>query len=165
MAFEIERKFLVVGDAWKVMAINVFQIRQAYLTSNDKASIRVRIKDNSVATLSVKSRGAELKRLELEYEIPIIEAEAMLPLRRGSVVEKQRSLVPYDGHVWEIDTFLGENTGLIVAEVELKAEDQPFSRPAWLGAEVTRQLIYYNSALAERPFTSWTKADRAAAGY
>jgi adenylate cyclase len=163
MAFEIERKFLVTSADWMALATGFSRIRQAYLTSNDKASIRVRIKDNHTATLTIKSRGAELRRLELEYDIPVIEAEAMLPLRRGSVIEKRRALVPYEGHVWEIDTFLSENAGLVVAEIELASEHQVFSRPPWLGVEVTRQASYYNSALAALPFTKWTHEDRGAA--
>ena len=121
------------------------------------------LQDNRTATLTIKSRGAELKRLELEYNIPVVEAEAMLPLRRGSVIEKRRALVPYEGHVWEIDTFLGENSGLIVAEIEPTSEHQVFGRPPWLGVEVTRQASYYNSALAALPFTEWPHEDRAAA--
>jgi adenylate cyclase len=162
MAFEIERKFLITSVDWMAMATGSSHIRQAYLTGNDKASIRVRIKDNRGATLTVKSRGAELKRLELEYDIPVIEAEAMLPLRIGSVIEKHRALVPYEGHTWEIDTFYGENSGLVIAEIELASEQQVFSRPPWLGAEVTRQASYYNGALAMQPFTKWTHEDRAA---
>lgn len=163
MAIEIERKFLVTSDDWMALAIGVSHIRQAYLTSNDKASIRVRIKENRVATLTIKSRGAELRRLELEYDIPAIEAEAMMPLRRGSVIEKHRALVPYEDLVWEIDTFLADNSGLVIAELELASEHQVFSRPPWLGAEVTRQANYYNSALATQPFTKWTHEDRSSA--
>jgi adenylate cyclase len=160
MAFEIERKFLVTSDDWMAAASGTSQIRQGYLARSDKASIRVRIKDNRSATLTVKSRGPELKRLELEYEIPVIEAEAMLPLRYGSVIEKQRTLVPYKGHCWEIDTFLGENFGLVVAEIELTSEYQEYSRPPWLGAEITHHHSYYNSALATLPFQKWAHADR-----
>src|ERR1700749_3055383 len=102
MAFEIERKFLGIGDAWQQSIRGEVHIRQAYLTGRDKASIRVRIRDNRTATLTVKSRGADLKRLEFEYEIPVLEAEAMLPLRRGAIIEKRRALVPVMGHVWEV---------------------------------------------------------------
>src|ERR1700743_383027 len=122
MAFEIERKFLVVGDAWQHSISDESYIRQAYLTGHDKASIRVRIRDNRTATLTIKSRGADLKRLEFEYAIPVLEAEAMLPLRRGAVIEKRRALVPVQGHVWEVDTFFGDNVGLVLAA---------FGRGAW----------------------------------
>ena len=119
MAFEIERKFLVIDDAWRKSARDESYIRQAYLTRQDKASIRVRIRDNHKATLTIKSRGPDLRRLELEYEIPVIEAEAMLPLRSSAIIEKRRALVPVEGHTWEVDTFLGPNTGLVLAEIEL----------------------------------------------
>jgi adenylate cyclase len=166
MAFEIERKFLVANDAWRGDATTaVFGIRQAYLTSHDKASIRVRITDNHRATLTIKGRGTGLRRLELEYDIPVIEAEAMLPLRRGAVIEKTRALVPFEGHNWEVDTFLGENLGLVVAEIELPSEDYVFGRPPWLGPEVTSNSSYYNSALSLYPFATWTREDRATTAY
>lgn len=97
MAFEIERKFLVSGDGWQTLATQHTHIRQAYLTSDGKTSIRVRIKDNSAATLNIKTRGAELRRLELEYPIPTLEAQSLISLRTGSVIEKVRHIVPYAG--------------------------------------------------------------------
>src|SRR5579862_5730969 len=128
MAFEIERKFLVVDDAWQQSVRSESYIRQAYLTARDKASIRVRIRDNQTATLTIKSRGADLKRLELEYEIPVLDAEAMLPLRHGAIIEKRRAIVPVQGHVWEVDTFFGDNAGLVLAEIELNAVSETFER-------------------------------------
>jgi adenylate cyclase len=157
VSFEIERKFLVSGDAWRRVATECSQLRQAYLTSESKASIRVRIKDNREATLTIKSRGAELRRLELEYSVPPLEAEAMIPLRRGSIIEKVRHKVPIQDLVWEIDEFSGENAGLVIAEIELNHEHQQFELPSWVGAEVTGQARYYNSALAERPYCTWIK--------
>ncbi len=165
MAFEIERKFLVKNGSWADLTVGVSEIRQVYLTSHNKASIRVRIKDNNAATLTIKARGAALKRLELEYEVPVIEAEAMLPLRIGSIIEKRRTLVDYNGDIWEIDTFVGENAGLVIAEIELKSENQVFARPSWLGPEVTSTPCYYNSALATHPFGRWTEEDQAAASF
>src|ERR1700759_1913881 len=159
MAFEIERKFLVTSHAWQQSITGESFIRQAYLTSRDKASIRVRIRDNRTATLTIKSRGADLKRLELEYEIPVLEGQAMLPLRRGAIIEKRRALVPVQGHVWEVDTFFGDNVGLVLAEIELNAVNQTFTTPQWIGAEVTSQASYYNSALASNPFSAWTDRD------
>lgn len=156
MGSEIERKFLVRGDAWKKLATDHTRIRQAYLTSDGKASIRVRIKDDGGATLTVKSRGAELRRLELEYKVPTLEAEAMLALCTGALVEKVRHLVPWNGLTWEIDVFEGDNDGLTIAEVELRDEHQRVDLPDWIGAEVTGQPQYYNSYLARRPFCSWT---------
>jgi adenylate cyclase len=163
MAFEIERKFLVINDAWQQSVSSESYIRQAYLTGRDKASIRVRIRDNQAATLTIKSRGADLKRLELEYEIPVLEAEAMLPLRRGAIIEKRRAIVPVQGHVWEVDTFFGDNVGLVLAEIELDAVDETFVRPHWIGAEVTSHASYYNGALANNPFSAWTDRDHRSA--
>lgn len=163
MAFEIERKFLVIDDAWCQAVSDESYIRQAYLTGHGKASIRVRIRDNQKATLTIKSRGADLKRLEFEYEIPVLEAEAMLPLRHGAIIEKRRALVPVMGHVWEVDTFFGDNAGLVLAEIELDAVDESFARPQWIGAEVTSHAAYYNSSLANNPFSAWTDRDHRSA--
>jgi adenylate cyclase len=116
MSFEIERKFLVRNNEWRQHATKHCDIRQAYLTIGGKSSVRVRIRDNRTATLTVKSRPAELRRLELEYPIPILEAEALMPLRKGSIVEKERYRIPCGDLAWEIDVFSGENEGLVIAE-------------------------------------------------
>ena len=164
MAFEIERKFLVLDDTWKLISSERTYIRQAYLSSHDRASVRVRIRDNVKATLTVKSRGSSLRRHEFEYAIPVLDAEVMMALRGGAVIEKHRATVFDKGNLWEVDTFLGENAGLVIAEIELRSEDQSFSRPSWIGAEVTGQASYYNSALTTRPYGRWTREDRPAAG-
>ena len=156
MTVEIERKFLVCRNDWQQLATRQIFIRQAYLSSNDKSSIRVRIKDGSTATLSVKSRPTELRRLELEYTIPILEAEALIALRQGAVIEKVRHVVPWADLAWEVDVFSGDNAGLIIAEIELRDERQQFDLPSWIGAEVTGQSQYYNSTLVQRPFGIWT---------
>jgi adenylate cyclase len=156
VSFEIERKFLVRGDGWRDLVTSQVSIRQAYLGADSKASIRVRIKDDAKATLSIKSRPAGLRRLELEYSIPVLEAEAMIPLRHGTMIEKVRHLVPWDEATWEIDVFYGANSGLIIAEIELKHEQQRVELPAWIGTEVTGQACYYNSFLVQRPFCSWS---------
>jgi adenylate cyclase len=155
MSFEIERKFLVRDAAWRALATERSQIRQAYLAGEGRASVRVRIKDNA-ATLTIKSRAPDRRRLELEYPIPVLEAEAAIALRRGIVVEKVRYLVPYAGVTWEVDVFGGDNEGLIVAEVELNDEHQRIEVPAWAGPEVTGQAAFYNSALAASPFATWS---------
>ncbi|MGE0849412.1 MAG: CYTH domain-containing protein [Hyphomicrobiaceae bacterium] len=164
MSFEIERKFLLASDAWRALATDRIPIRQAYLSGDGKASIRVRIKDKGGATLTVKSRGAERRRLELEYPIPVLEAEAMIALRRGSLIEKVRHAVPYGGCIWEVDVFEGENAGLVIAEVELLEEHQRIDVPAWVGPEVTGQPQYYNGALALRPFRTWPEVPSVAMG-
>jgi adenylate cyclase len=159
MSFEIERKFMVRGDAWRDLARERISIRQAYLASDAKASIRIRIKDGRGATLTIKSRRVGLRRLELEYPVPVVEAEALMQLRQGSVIQKTRHVVPWGDLTWEIDEFGGENAGLILAEVELHHEDQPVvDPPNWIGPEVTGQRPYYNSFLVARPFATWPKA-------
>jgi adenylate cyclase len=155
MGFEIERRFLVRGNDWRQFAAKYTDIRQAYVAVGSKASVRVRLSDNRTATLSVKSRPAELRRLELEYAIPTLEAEALIALRQGSVVEKRRYLLPCGDLTWEVDVFSGENLGLVIAEIELRHEHQHFDLPPWVGEEVTGQAHYYNGFLAQRPFRSW----------
>ena len=160
MSFEIERKFLVRGDDWRGLVSSQTTIRQAYLASSGKASTRVRIRGDGTATLTIKSRPADLRRLELEFPIPVLQAEALMQLREGSIIEKTRHLVPCGALAWEIDVFSGENDGLIIAEIELKDVDQPVEIPRWIGREVTAQPQYYNSFLVKQPFRSWSLRDR-----
>src|SRR5215467_1248326 len=116
MSFEIERKFLVRGNGWEKLVTRRTSLRQAYLASNGRISIRIRIKDDHAATLTVKSRPADLRRLELEYDIPVLEAEALMQLRQGSLIEKVRHVIPCGDLAWEVDVFLGDNYGLVIAE-------------------------------------------------
>jgi adenylate cyclase len=155
MAFEIERKFLLRSDGWRDGVSRTLAIRQAYLASEGNASVRVRIRDNIDATLAIKSRATTLRRLELEYPVPVIDAEAMIGLRHGAVIEKVRHLVPHGDLTFEIDVFGGENDGLIIAEIELRDEQQAFALPDWIGPEITGQPDYYNGALVLRPYRSW----------
>jgi adenylate cyclase len=164
MNIEIERKFLVRSDDWQKFATDCYQIRQAYLDTNPKVSIRVRIRDNATATLTVKSSSSSLRRLELEYPIPVLEAEALMPLRNSAVVEKTRHIVPCSalasgGLVWEVDEFSGANAGLVIAEIELPSEQHAIELPAWIGQEVTGQKQYYNGSLAMHPFSQWGQPD------
>ncbi|HEX3502662.1 MAG TPA: CYTH domain-containing protein [Xanthobacteraceae bacterium] len=163
MSIEIERKFLVRSDDWRKLSTGRSEIRQAYLDMNPRVSVRVRIRDNSKATLTVKSSPAAMRRLELEYPIPTLEAEAMMPLRNGGVVEKTRHVVPQNAVdrelAWEIDEFSGANAGLVIAEIELPSEDYPVELPPWIGQEVTGQKQYYNGSLAMCPFGQWEPAD------
>jgi adenylate cyclase len=156
MSFEIERKFLLRGDGWRALVSSQTTIRQAYLGSTSKSSTRVRIRGDGAATLTIKSRPADLRRLELEYPIRVIQAEALMQLREGSIIEKTRHVVPYGNLTWEIDVFAGENLGLIIAEVELKDVDQAVEMPDWVGREVTAQPQYYNSFLVQQPFSAWS---------
>jgi adenylate cyclase len=164
MAFEIERKFLVRSAEWRRVATGQALIRQAYLASGERSSTRVRIKDDTQATVTIKSKGAELRRLEIEYPITVLDAEALLSLRQSGLVEKVRFAVPWRGHVWEVDAFCGDNAGLVVAEIELRHEHETFDRPPWLGIEVTGQAQYYNGSLARHPFREWSRGRSAAAG-
>jgi adenylate cyclase len=159
MSFEIERKFLISGDNWRQSAVSFSTIRQAYVGADDKVSVRVRIRDNESATLTIKSRPSALRRLEFEYPVPVLEAEGLMSLREGMVVEKVRHIVPCDKLAWEIDVFSGENDGLIIAEIELPEEGHPIDLPSWIGAEITGRAQYYNSSLARRPYSSWTPSE------
>ncbi len=132
---------------------------QGYLAGSERASVRVRVAGDE-AHLNIKSGGFVASRLEYEYAIPVDEARDLLRLCPGPLVEKTRHYVDIGGFEWEVDEFSGTNAGLIVAELELDAEDQVFPRPAWLGAEVTHLRRYYNASLVEHPFSTWTDAER-----
>jgi adenylate cyclase len=135
MSFEIARKFLVHCDAWQKSAIRHTKIRQAYLDSTAKISIRVRIKDDSSAILTLKSRSSKLSRREFEYAIPTLDAEELISLRRSHIIEKVRHIVPYGNLNWEVDVFSGENQGLVVAEIELPDENHQI--------ELTKRTLHF----------------------
>lgn len=152
MAIEIERKFLVVGDAWR--AAPAVYYSQGYLNRAKQRTVRVRIAgEQAFITIKGISRGAS--RLEFEYEIPRVDAEQLLALCEQPLIEKTRRKIAYEGFVWEVDEFLGDNLGLVVAEIELPAEHTHFSRPDWVGAEVTHDARYFNSNLAQLPYKDW----------
>lgn len=154
MAVEIERKFLVEGDAWRSNVRRSIRMCQAYL-GGEQCSTRVRIEDDR-AFLNVKSRTLGAARLEFEYPIPLADAEQLLrELAAGRPVEKVRHEVLVGTVLFEVDEFLGENAPLVVAEVELERVDQEFPRPDWLGAEVTDDPRYYNVMLAQHPYSRW----------
>jgi adenylate cyclase len=155
MKYEIERRFLVVGDGWRRTVVARTRMRQAYLNFDGTSSVRVRIEDGQRAVLTVKARGPAIRRFEIEYPLPVADAEELMQHRRGSIVEKTRHLVPSGGSTWEVDVFAGESAGLVIAEIELGDDDQDFSRPSWLGPEITGDGRYCNSALARRPFGAW----------
>ena len=152
MAIEIERKFLVVGDAWRQGAGTLF--RQGYLNRDKQRTVRVRIAGEQ-AFLTIKGVSQGATRAEFEYPVPLDDAAQLLALCDGPTVEKIRRVVQHDGFAWEVDEFLGDNAGLVVAEIELSAEDQVFARPAWVGLEVTEDARYYNSSLATHPYCDW----------
>ena len=155
MAFrEIERKFLVAGD-FRGEVSGASRIIQGFLSSAPGRTVRVRVYGDK-GFLTVKGPARGLTRFEWEKEIPVAEAQMLLSLCEPGVIDKTRHLVPApDGHVWEVDEFHGDNEGLLVAEIELSAEDEPFGRPAWLGEEVTGDRRYYNSSLTKRPYKLW----------
>ncbi len=154
MGREIERKFLVRGNAWRALGEEVLY-RQGYLSSDPRRTVRVRAAGGR-AWLTIKGAQAGLARAEYEYEIPPSDAEAILDtLAQRPLIEKKRRRIEADGLVWEVDEFLGENAGLVVAEVELADEDQPFIKPDWVGEEVSRDLRYANANLVGHPFSKW----------
>lgn len=162
MAKEIERKFLVRSDGWRAAADQGCPMRQAYLSDNGTASVRVRIAGDR-AVITVKAARAGRTRDEFEYGIPLADAETMMSLCACGV-EKTRFRVPYRGHVWEVDVYEGENEGLVLAEIELQGEDDAFVTPPWLGPEVTDEARFYASNLARRSFREWNAGERLAAG-
>lgn len=147
MAKEIERKFLVRGDHWRDLATEKLVLRQAYIAAMDDRSVRVRLTNHTLATLTMKI-GKALIRDEFEYEIPVSDAEELLGNAIGLVIEKIRYKVPYKGFVWEVDVFRGAHRGLVVAEVELENESDSPELPEWVGREVTGEYRYSNQALA-----------------
>lgn len=148
MAREIERKFLLRSNAWTVLATGSSVIRQGYLSSNAKATVRVRIWDDARAALTLKGPSSGAGRAEYEYEIPLDDARELLDLSRPHVIEKRRFEVPLAGLVWEIDVFEGRHDGLVIAEVELEREDQPLALPEWVGREITTDDRYFNASLS-----------------
>jgi adenylate cyclase len=155
MAIEIERKFLVHGDGWRQPLST--RICQGYLNRDKERTVRIRVADNR-AYLTIKGTTRGATRHEFEYEIPLADAEQMLLLSDGPVLEKNRHVLVHAGTRWEVDEFLGANAGLVVAEVELERVDQPFERPAWLGDEVTEDVRYLNANLAANPYPTWSRS-------
>jgi adenylate cyclase len=153
---EIERKFLVLSDAFKSISVTQNQIAQGYLNSDPERTVRVRIKNNQgFITIKGKSNESGLSRLEWEKEIDVAEATQLLALCEKGVIHKTRYEVPFGQHVVEVDVFEGENEGLIMAEIELKSETETYAVPEWLGEEVTNDARYYNSYLSQNPYTLW----------
>jgi adenylate cyclase len=161
VSFEIERKFLVRTAAWQDLSSSQTTIRQAYLPAEETISIRVRIKEPGLATLTIKSGDAALRRLEFEYAIAPADADALMALRRGAIIDKTRHTIPWQGLTWEIDVFAGDNAGLVIAEIELEKENQQFTLPTWIGEEVTGQAQYYNRRLAQHPYCEWGRRQQA----
>ncbi len=155
MAIEIEHKFLMAGNDWREHITRSVKYRQGYLSSQATSSIRVRISDKC-AWLNIKSATVGTHRHEYEYEIPLPDANEIINmLCRKPIIEKTRHFVTDDGNTWEIDEFDGDNQGLIIAEIELSEIGKTFSKPQWIGEEVTHDLRYYNNNLAIHPYSEW----------
>lgn len=154
MGVEIERKFLVTGDGWRQPAQAQTRFSQGYLSRDPARTVRVRMA-GAAAFLTIKGATQGATRAEFEYGIPVADAQQLLAMCDGPLVDKIRHLCVHEGMTWEVDEFLGANAGLVVAEIELESESQAFAHPVWLGAEVTGDARYVNANLAVSPFTSW----------
>ena len=155
MAQEIERKFLVKGD-FKADSFKATRITQGYLSSVPERTVRVRVKgEKGYITIKGKGNDSGASRYEWEKEIPVDEVKELLKLCEPGIIDKTRYLVKAGEHTFEVDEFYEENEGLVMAEVELKDENENFIKPAWLGEEVTGDVKYYNSMLMKHPYTKW----------
>jgi adenylate cyclase len=157
MGVEIERKFLVLGDEWKEQGQGV-RMRQGYICSDAGRVVRVRI-EGERAMLTIKGKTEGISRSEWEYPIPVPDAQQLLEsMCEKPLIEKTRRRIDFGGFVWEVDEFFGENTGLVVAEIELASESQEFTKPDWVGAEVSHDRRYANANLFKHPYCRWDKA-------
>lgn len=155
MAQEIERKFLVCGS-FKEQAISHSRIAQGYICVASGRTVRIRLRDEKgYLTIKGPSDPNGMSRFEWEKEITPDEAKELMKLCLPGLIDKTRYLVKHAGHIWEVDEFYGENNGLIMAEIELKSEDEPFEKPNFIGEEVTGDPRYYNSHLMSYPYTQW----------
>ena len=155
MKLEIERKFLVNGN-FKEQAVKSQIIKQAFLSDDPKRTVRIRLKDNKgFITIKGESDKAGISRLEFEKEIDFVDAVELLEICKGHIIEKVRYIVPFKGHIFEVDEFEKENKGLVLAEIELKTQHENFEIPEWLSTEVTGNIKYYNSYLSETPYKTW----------
>lgn len=156
MGTEIERKFLVDGNQWKDFPATL--LRQGYVCREPDRVVRVRT-DGRRGVLTIKGPTSGMSRPEFEYVIPLPDADELLDgICVKPLIEKRRYVVEYRGKKWEVDEFLGENQGLVVAEIELQSEDEVVERPEWVGPEVTDDPRYYNANLVDRPYSRWDSA-------
>ncbi len=156
MGVEIERKFLISGSGWRTP--HPTYICQGYLNRDKNRTVRVRV-NGDFGVLTIKGITTGSRRPEFEYEIPIHDAKELLSLCDGPIVEKNRHIVLDGSLKWEVDEFLGDNEGLVIAEVELVSEDQLIAIPEWVGTEVTDDSRYFNSNLAVNPYNSWARSN------
>jgi len=155
MAAEIERKYLVDVAAWKPAGAGI-HFKQGYLNSQKERVVRVRL-EGSVARLTIKGVTKGITRAEFEYEIPLEDAVALLDLCEQPLIEKRRHEETFGGKTWEIDVFLGDNAGLVIAEVELTSEDETPALPPWVRQDVSSDARYYNNNLLQHPYKTWSR--------
>lgn len=161
MAKETERKFIAAGD-FRPFVQKTARIVQGYLNSAPERTVRVRIRDDKgYLTIKGLPDSSGMSRFEWEKEISLPEAEELMRLCEPGIIDKNRHIIEYGGHIFEVDEFFGENAGLIIAEIELSSEDEAFEKPQWLGQEVTGDPRYYNSALMKCPCSSWGRRQTA----
>lgn len=154
MGIEIEKKFLLIGDEWKKLGVGT-TYRQGYLNASKERTVRIRTIENK-GFLTIKGKSVGASRMEFEYEIPFDDAITMLEeLCEKPIIHKKRYKIEEHGFLWEVDEFFGENEGLVVAEIELDAEDQAFTKPEWVGKEVTSDTRYFNANLCKHPYSAW----------
>ncbi len=154
MGIEIERKFLVKDISYRQLAKGVYY-KQGYLSSNPDSTIRIRVIEQK-AYFTIKGINNGISRLEFEYEMPVEDADEIIDkLCQKPIIEKYRYKLIHEGFIWEVDEFLGDNAGLVIAEIELPSKDKVFLKPDFVGEEVTSDLRFYNSNLVEKPFKSW----------
>jgi adenylate cyclase len=153
---EIERKFLVTSDVFKKEAHQKFRIIQGFLNRDPERTVRIRLKnDTGILTVKGLSSNDGLSRFEWEKDILKNDAKALLEFCEEGVIDKLRYEIKVDKHIFEVDEFFGDNEGLVIAEVELSSEDEVFTKPNWLGEEVTGDIKYYNSQLSKQPYNTW----------
>jgi adenylate cyclase len=156
MGEEIERKFLVDDMTWRASAQGI-RFRQGFLSTIPERTVRIRVAGPK-AWITVKGKTVGARRAEFEYEVPAADAEEMLDtLCMRPLIEKVRYRLTFALHTWEIDVFEDENAGLVIAEIELRSEDEIFEKPAWLGSEVTDDPRYFNSNLVAHPYCNWCR--------
>lgn len=164
MARETERKFLLADESWRAAVNHSVPMCQGYLATTETVSIRIR-QEGDEAFLNLKSATLGISRDEFEFPLPVTGAlEVLARFCAGHCIQKTRHYVSLGQHVWEIDEFSGANAGLVVAEIELGAEDETFERPVWLGREVSLEKRYYNVCLVDHPYADWTAEERGTEG-
>ena len=159
MATEIERKFKVISNEYKKIG-KPLNCKQGYIETKNGALVRVRIIGKK-SYLTLKGENEGIRRLEYEYEIPILDAEELLSnFCSTTLIEKNRYILSIEKTLWEVDEFLGENLGLVIAEVELLSENDNFSKPSWIGQEVSHDIKYYNYKLVKHPYSKWNEVEK-----